>query len=308
MSKITNIPAGFHFVATRHDDTYEFINPLKGDATNLKVLVTGASKGIGRATVISFAKSGASAIALLARSDLDGVAREVIEAAKQAGRKVPPKVLQLRVDTTDVAVVDRAVKTVEQEFGTLDVVINNASRMETWKPIHETDVQDWWSTWEVNVKGTYLVSRATLPLLLKGQHKTMIVISSAGGLTTSCVFHEEAFSAKEGAGGSAYQGTKTAQIRFNDFLMKEYGEQGLLAYAVHPGGVKTEVGTTMPEHMHHLLVAEPELPADTLVWLTRERREWLAGRYVNAPWDMEELWRKRDEILEKDLLKLKLQT
>ncbi|OQU97106.1 hypothetical protein CLAIMM_03096 isoform 1 [Cladophialophora immunda] len=271
MSKITNVPAGFDFVATRHDDTYEFINPLKGEATNLKVLVTGASKGIGRATVVSFAKSGASAIALLARSDLDAVAQEVVEAAKQAGRKEPPKVLKLRVDTTDVAAVDSAMKMVEQEFGALDVVINNASRMEVWKPIHETDVQDWWSTWEVNIKGTYLVSRAALPLLLKGKDKTMIVISSAGGLTTS-------------AGGSAYQGTKTAQIRFNDFLMKEYGEQGLLAYAVHPGGVKTEVGTTMPEHMHHLLVAEPELPADTLVWLTRERRDWLAGRYVNAPW------------------------
>ncbi|KIW30497.1 uncharacterized protein PV07_06239 [Cladophialophora immunda] len=294
MSKITNVPAGFDFVATRHDDTYEFINPLKGEATNLKVLVTGASKGIGRATVVSFAKSGASAIALLARSDLDAVAQEVVEAAKQAGRKEPPKVLKLRVDTTDVAAVDSAMKMVEQEFGALDVVINNASRMEVWKPIHETDVQDWWSTWEVNIKGTYLVSRAALPLLLKGKDKTMIVISSAGGLTTS-------------AGGSAYQGTKTAQIRFNDFLMKEYGEQGLLAYAVHPGGVKTEVGTTMPEHMHHLLVAEPELPADTLVWLTRERRDWLAGRYVNAPWDMKELWEKRDEIVEKDLLKLKLQ-
>ncbi|EXJ63621.1 uncharacterized protein A1O5_11382 [Cladophialophora psammophila CBS 110553] len=294
MSKITNVPAGFSFVPTRHDDTYEFINPLKGEATNLRILVTGASKGIGRATVISFAKSGASAIALLARSDLDSVAREVIEAAKQAGRKETPKVLKLRVDTTDVAAVDRAMKTVEQEFGTLDVVINNASRMEAWKPIHETDVRDWWSTWEVNVKGTFLVSRAALPLLLKGKEKTMVVISSAGGLTTS-------------AGGSAYQGTKTAQIRFNDFLMKEYGDQGLLAYAVHPGGVKTEVGTAMPEHMHHLLVAEPELPADTLVWLTRERRNWLAGRYVNAPWDMQQLWGKRDEIVEKDLLKLKLQ-
>ncbi|OAL21434.1 hypothetical protein AYO20_11371 [Fonsecaea nubica] len=293
MSDTSNVPGGHFFVTPRHDDTYEFINPLKGDPTNLKVLVTGASKGIGRATVIAFAKSGAAAIALLARSDLDAAAKEVVEAAKQAGRKDTPKVLKLRVDTSDVAAVDKAIKTVEQEFGTLDVVINNASRMEVWKPIHETDVEDWWSTWEVNLKGTYLVTRATLPLLLKGNGKTIITISSAGALTTS-------------SGGSAYQGTKTAQIRLNDFLMKEYGDQSLLAYAIHPGGVKTEVGTTMPDYMHHLLVAEPELPADTLVWLTRERREWLAGRYVSVPWDMEGLLAKKDEIVEKDLLKLKL--
>ena len=75
-------------------------------------------------------------------------------------------------------------------------------------------------------------------------------------------------------GASAYEGSKTAQIRFNDFLMKDYGEQGLIAYAVHPGGVKTEIASVMPDWMHHVLTAEPDLPADALVWLTREKREW----------------------------------
>ena len=75
-------------------------------------------------------------------------------------------------------------------------------------------------------------------------------------------------------GASAYQGSKTAQIRFDDFWLKEYGEQGLIAYTVHPGGVKPEIAYVMPEWMHHVLCCEPELPADTSVWLTRERREW----------------------------------
>ena len=178
--------AALGFIAKKHDDTYPFIDPLKGGATGLKVLVTGASKGIGRKTVVSYAKSGASAIALLARSDLDDVAREVVEAAKQAGH-TEPKVLKLKVSTTDAAAVEEALKTVEKEFGYLDVVINNAGRMEAWHPLAETDIDDWWSTWEVNLKGTFLVSRAALPLVLRSTLKTMVVITSAGGLNTVSV-------------------------------------------------------------------------------------------------------------------------
>lgn len=50
----------------------------------------------------------------------------------------------------------------------------------------------------------------------------------------------------------------------------------------------------------------PELAGDTIVWLTSERRDWLAGRYVSCNWDMTELLARRDEIVEKDLLKLRL--
>ncbi len=50
--------------------------------------------------------------------------------------------------------------------------------------------------------------------------------------------------------------------------------QGLIAYAIHPGGVKTEVALNMRQEMHASLQDEPQLGADTLVWLTRERKEW----------------------------------
>jgi hypothetical protein len=50
--------------------------------------------------------------------------------------------------------------------------------------------------------------------------------------------------------------------------------QGLIAYAIHPGGVKTETALNMPENMHSYLTQTAELSADTIVWLTRERKEW----------------------------------
>lgn len=104
---------------------------------------------------------------------------------------------------------------------------------------------------------------------------------------------------------SSYQTTKFAICRFTEFLHAENSEQGLVAYALHPGGVKTELALSMPEWMHHLLIDTPELPADVMVWLSQEKRDWLSGRYVSATWNMEEMVGRKDEIVEKDLLKFR---
>ena len=183
----TEDPYGLGLVSTIHNETYTFINPEKGHAFPINVLVTGASKGIGRATVKSFARAGATGIALLARSSLEDAAKEVLEAAKLAGRP-EPKVLKLQADMSDPVGIDSAMKQVEKEFGMLDVVVNNASRLEAWHPFADTDVDDWWRSWEVNVKGTYIVTRAALPLVLKSKLKTIATISSAGALSTQYVF------------------------------------------------------------------------------------------------------------------------
>jgi NAD(P)-dependent dehydrogenase (short-subunit alcohol dehydrogenase family) len=130
-----------------------------------------------------------------------------------------------------------------------------------------------------------------LPLILKSQEKTVIVISSIGAHVVV-------------AGGSAYETTKYAVLRINHYLMKEYGSQGLLAYAVAPGGVKTDM--TGSFEFQDRLMDTPQMVADTLVFLTKERREWLACRYIDSRWDMEEFMDKREVIVQRDLLKVRM--
>lgn len=135
--------------------------------------------------------------------------------------------------------------------------------------------------------------RLFIPLLLKSDQKTLINITSIGAHRIM-------------PGASGYQISKLAVLRFTEFLMADYGEQGLLAYAVHPGAVKTEVGLNMPVYMHAVLKDQPALAADSLVWLSGGRRKWLCGRYLSVNWDFEELCGKEKEIVEGDKLKVRL--
>lgn len=68
----------------------------------------------------------------------------------------------------------------------------------------------------------------------------------------------------------------------------------------------TELAGRMPKESHHMLSDKSVLAADTVAWLVNEKREWLAGRYVSVTWDMKELLDKKDEIIKKDLLKVRM--
>ena len=107
---------------------------------------------------------------------------------------------------------------------------------------------------------------------------------------------------------SAYQPSKLAVLRFTQFIDAEYASQGVTAVTVHPGNILTEMATSgdIPEELRFVFTETVELPADTIVWLTAQKREWLAGRYVNVTWDMLELEGKRGAIVEGDRLTVKL--
>lgn len=276
---------------TTHHNTYPFIDASKYSLSGRSVLITGANKGVGRAISIGYAKAGASQIAVAARSPVS--TQELIEAAKSAGRP-EPQILYVRIDVTDQKSTEAAAKQVEKEFGRLDILINNAGYLGKWIPMVQGDPIDWWANYEVNIKGTYLMSRAFIPLVLKSELRTVVNISSVGAHSTF-------------KGASGYQSSKLAGLRFSEFLNIDYGEEGLLAYSVHPGGVVTDLAQNMPtEVQSRLLIDQPELAGETIPWLTHQKRDWLAGRYVNCTWDMSELMGRKEDILKGDLLKVRM--
>ena len=146
----------------------------------------------------------------------------------------------------------------------------------------------------ISVKGVYLVTRALIPALLRSPTRTVLTVGSAAGHMLE-------------TGLSAYETSKFAIGRFGEFVAKDYEGEGLVAITVHPGSVPTDLVFFVSEEKRGLYFQDtPRLAGDTLVWLARERRDWLSGRFVVATWDMQELEGMREEIMKRDLLKYRL--
>lgn len=197
------------------------------------------------------------------------------------------------LDVTEEKSVAAAAATVNEAFPRLDILINNAGYLEKRAKIADSDPEEWWRTWNVNVLGPYLVTRAFLPQILKGGEKIVVNLSSIAAHLLS-------------PGGSAYQTSKLALQRWTEFLDADHGPDGILTFAVHPGGVLTDMGKRLPVERQVVLTETPRLCADTLVFLTESRRDWLAARYISVTWDMEELLSREEEIVQGDKLKVRM--
>ncbi|KAJ5417850.1 uncharacterized protein N7487_001400 [Penicillium crustosum] len=259
---------GINFTSRSHHDTYPAIDPTKRDLSSKYIFITGASKGIGRETALSYSRAGCAGIAVGARTNLDRLAASISEAASEAGKPVP-QIVVVPLDVTEEKSVTAAAATVNEAFPRLDILINNAGYLEKRAKIADSDPEEWWRTWNVNVLGP-IAAHLLSP------------------------------------GGSAYQTSKLALQRWTEFLDADHGPDGILTFAVHPGGVLTDMGKRLPVERQVVLTETPRLCADTLVFLTESRRDWLAARYISVTWDMEELLSREEEIVQGDKLKVRM--
>ncbi|KAI0543974.1 NAD(P)-binding protein [Xylaria curta] len=285
-------PGDYDTTSVIHNDTYPAIDSAKADLAGKAVFISGATRGIGKGISVAFAKAGASMIAIGGRSALGETAQAMRVAAASVG-KPEPKILELKLEVTNQESVDKAAAEIKKIFGRIDVVVNNAGVLSS-SPIAESDPETWWNTMAVNVKGPYLVMRALVPLMLETDGlKTFVTVSSVGAHCRS-------------PGLSAYQTSKLAVLRLTEFLDADYSDKGIIAFSIHPGNVMTDMADGISEDLAHIFVETPELAADSIVYLTKERREWLGGRYVNVTWDLPELVGMKDEIVKGGKLKVQL--
>ena len=284
-------------IATHHA-RYPAIDPettLKGSASGKVIFITGASQGIGQATAVAFAQAGARAIYLTARSEkaLEETRARVVGANSQTQCKY------MVCDVTEGAQVEAAIRDCVAQFGGVDAVDSNAGHSERWTKIGESDPVSWWRTWEVNMRGTYHVIRYAIPHLIESAKRHpagghLILISSIGAQ----MVHPTA---------SGYQTSKLAVNRLCEFVNVDHGEDGVKCFAIHPGGVLTDLAKNLPQELHGSLVDSPELSAAFAVWLCSGKADWAKGRYLSSNWDVDELTKLKDQIVQDDLLVNRLQ-
>ncbi len=286
-----------------HHSPYPKIDPkdmLKDSAKDKVVFLSGASKGIGQATAVAFAQAGAKAVYITARSqkELEETKAKVIEAN-------PDTQCEYQVcDVTHAVQVKEAVDDCANKFGGIDIADANAGYLDKWTKIGESDIESWWRSWEVNIKGTYHLIRYTIPYLIESAQKFADKGLSGGHLILFSSVGAQLLM----PGASDYQTSKHAVNRLCEFVNVDHGNDGVKCFAIHPGGVATHLAKNMPKDIHQYLVDAPELPAGFIVWLCSGEADWAKGRYLSCNWDVDQLLEMKDKILNDDLLVNRLRT
>ena len=182
-------------------------------------LVTGGSRGIGEAICRRVAREGASV--LVAARSLESCTR-VAESIRASGGTAWP----LRLDVSDPASARAAVDATVDRFGALDVLVNAAGILRTVHT-HEETLEDWNRVLAINLTGTFLMCRAAIPHLLRSRG-AIVNLSSTAALRAH-------------AWTAAYSASKGGVLALTYELAIEYGQQGLRANAVCPGGISTPI-------------------------------------------------------------------
>jgi 3-oxoacyl-[acyl-carrier protein] reductase len=199
---------------------------------NKVALVTGASKGIGKAIALALVAEGAQ-VGLIARSepDLQKLASEI--------QAIGGKAAYAMADISDRASVETAVSTITNELGPIDILINNAGTGKFGKFL-ELDPEDWERQIKVNLFGVYYTTRAVLPQMIERLSGDIINISSTAGKNGS-------------ASTSAYSASKFGVFGLSESLMQEVRKQNIRVTALAPSTIVTDLA-----YSANLITGDPE--------------------------------------------------
>jgi 3-oxoacyl-[acyl-carrier protein] reductase len=236
------------------------------------VIITGAGQGIGRVFAKAFAKAGARVVvAELNEERAEAVAEDILRSDGQ--------VLAVTTDVADPASIEEMVQVVDDEWGRIDVLINNAGIFSTleMRPFDQIPLDEWERVLRVNLTGPFLCARAVLPTMRRAKWGRIInVASGAVRLGRPNYLH--------------YIATKAALAGMSLSMARELGADGITVNAILPGATFTEIErkTVTPEQKQRIVamqcIPRPEVPEDlvgAVLFLASEASAFVTGQSVN---------------------------
>ena len=235
--------------------------------TDLVAIVTGSSRGLGRAIAKEYAREGAKVV-VTARPhspvELPGTVYQTARDIEQAGGEALP----VPCDAADEEQVRAMVRRVEDHYGQIDVLVNNAGLMIPSEPFLEIEPERWDRLIAVNVRGPYLACRHVLPVMMRRRRGSIVNIGSGAATAPR-------------AGGTIYCSSKAALHMFSLCLAEEVREYGIAVNVLDPGPLKSEGSSVIPwaRHDWHERV-DPEAGGPSAVFLALQNAETFTGRVV----------------------------
>jgi NAD(P)-dependent dehydrogenase (short-subunit alcohol dehydrogenase family) len=260
------------------------------DLASQVALVTGGGSGLGRAFALALARAGARVV-VTARTA--AAVSETVEMVERAGGRA----LGVPGDVAEPAAVARMVGAAESAFGPLDILVNNAGVVGPVGYDWNVDLEEWWRTFEVNMRGPFLCARAALPGMLGRGRGRIINVSSGAAFNRLPQM-------------AVYCATKAALTQWTSCLAREIEGSGVVVFAFAPGFVRTpgtehltgssDVPRETREYFRAFLDEGRDTPisrsAQVLLFLASGRADALSGRFIHVKDDEEALVRRAGEI------------
>ncbi|MEM7412708.1 MAG: SDR family NAD(P)-dependent oxidoreductase [Myxococcota bacterium] len=237
------------------------------DLSGSKALVTGASRGIGRAIAKAFAEAGAD-VAIGYRRDTDA-AVSIQQEIEALGRSAPIFAADVREGEAVAAMVNGA----HEALGGLDIVVANAGVPTRFEPLHEVDPGYWQRVLDIDLNGVFHTLHASLPLLQAQKNGVILTVSSIAA--DGCA-----------ANGGPYVAAKAAVNALSKVVARENAKHGVRCNVIAPGLIATDIADgMMAEHGDSLVKAiplrrmgTPEEVGQMAVYLASEQAAWITGK------------------------------
>ena len=241
---------------------------LKGALKEKVGIVTGASRGIGKAIALALAREGVRVV-LVARSE------KALEAVCNQIEREGGVALVAAANVSQEKSVRAAINATTARFGRLDILVNCAG-IGIFKPLAETTAEDWDRVMAVNARGPFLMCRAAVPIMARGGGGCIVNVSSVVGV-------------KGYVNQGAYTASKHALMGMTKVLAQEVQGQGIRVHVICPGGVDTDLAAHARPDLDPSALMTPEEIAEIVLFLVKQKGRAIIDqinirRASSSPW------------------------